>query len=43
MCGADWPIYTGDLAKFAPPPLIPGHEIVARIERIGKRAARAGA
>ena len=39
VCGADWPIYTGDLAKFAPPPLIPGHEIVARIERIGKRAA----
>src|ERR1700733_9393088 len=36
VCGADWPIYTGDLAKFAPPPLIPGHEIV---ERIGKRAA----
>jgi len=39
VCGADWPIYTGDLAKFAPPPLIPGHEIVARIERIGARAA----
>ncbi|MGA2394206.1 MAG: alcohol dehydrogenase catalytic domain-containing protein, partial [Candidatus Lustribacter sp.] len=39
VCGADWPIYTGDLAKFAPPPLIPGHEIVARVERIGKRAA----
>jgi threonine dehydrogenase-like Zn-dependent dehydrogenase len=40
VCGADWPIYTGDLAKFAPPPLIPGHEIVARIERIGARAAK---
>jgi threonine dehydrogenase-like Zn-dependent dehydrogenase len=39
VCGADWPIYTGDLAKFAPPPLIPGHEIVARIERIGARAS----
>ena len=39
VCGADWPIYTGDLAAFAPPPLIPGHEIVARIERIGARAA----
>jgi threonine dehydrogenase-like Zn-dependent dehydrogenase len=39
VCGADWPIYTGDLAKIAPPPLIPGHEIVARVEKIGKRAA----
>ena len=39
VCGADWPIYTGDLAKFAPPPLIPGHEIVAHVEKIGKRAA----
>lgn len=39
VCGADWPIYTGDLARFAPPPLIPGHEIVARIEKLGARAA----
>jgi threonine dehydrogenase-like Zn-dependent dehydrogenase len=40
VCGADWPIYTGELAKFAPPPLIPGHEIVARIAKIGANAAR---
>jgi len=40
VCGADWPIYTGALAEFAPPPLIPGHEIVARIDRIGARAAQ---
>jgi len=40
VCGADWPIYTGDLAQFAPPPLIPGHEIVARIAKIGASAAR---
>ena len=40
VCGADWPIYTGDLARFAPPPLIPGHEIVARIAKIGKQAAQ---
>jgi threonine dehydrogenase-like Zn-dependent dehydrogenase len=40
VCGADWPIYTGELAHFAPPPLIPGHEIVARIAKIGKNAAR---
>jgi threonine dehydrogenase-like Zn-dependent dehydrogenase len=40
VCGADWPIYTGDLAQFAPPPLIPGHEIVARIAKIGAVAAR---
>ena len=40
VCGADWPIYTGALAQFAPPPLIPGHEIVARIAKIGDRAAR---
>ena len=39
VCGADWPIYTGDLARFAPPPLIPGHEIVARVEKLGARAA----
>ena len=40
VCGADWPIYTGQLAQFAPPPLIPGHEIVARIAKIGANAAR---
>jgi threonine dehydrogenase-like Zn-dependent dehydrogenase len=40
VCGADWPIYTGDLAQFAPPPLIPGHEIVARVAKIGANAAR---
>lgn len=40
VCGADYPIYTGALAKFAPPPLIPGHEIVAHIEKIGAKAAR---
>lgn len=40
VCGADWPIYTGDLAFYAAPPLIPGHEIVARIEKIGGRAAK---
>lgn len=40
VCGADWPIYTGELRAFARPPLIPGHEIVARIEKIGARAAQ---
>ena len=40
VCGADWPIYTGHLAHYAPPPLIPGHEIVARIAKIGAAAAR---
>jgi threonine dehydrogenase-like Zn-dependent dehydrogenase len=40
VCGADWPIYTGDLARFAPPPLIPGHEIVARIAKVGANAGR---
>jgi threonine dehydrogenase-like Zn-dependent dehydrogenase len=40
VCGADWPIYTGELARFAPPPLIPGHEIVARIAKIGGNAAK---
>ena len=39
VCGADWPIYTGELRAFAPPPLIPGHEIVARIEQLGPLAA----
>src|SRR5262249_25142521 len=40
VCGADWPIYTGELAALAPPLLIPGHEIVAHIEKIGARAAK---
>ncbi|HUB94760.1 MAG TPA: zinc-binding dehydrogenase [Stellaceae bacterium] len=40
VCGADWPIYTGALAFYAPPPLIPGHEIVARVAKIGARAAK---
>lgn len=40
VCGADWPIYTGALAFYAAPPLIPGHEIVARIAKIGARAAQ---
>ena len=40
VCGADYPIYTGALAQFAPPPLIPGHEIVAHVDRIGSAAAK---
>jgi threonine dehydrogenase-like Zn-dependent dehydrogenase len=40
VCGADWPIYTGALAQYAPMPLIPGHEIVARVAKIGDRAAK---
>ncbi|HXQ52214.1 MAG TPA: zinc-binding dehydrogenase [Stellaceae bacterium] len=40
VCGADWPIYTGALGHYAPTPLIPGHEIVARIVKLGGRAAK---
>lgn len=40
VCGADYPIYTGALKEFAPPPLIPGHEIVAHVDRIGAAAAK---
>jgi threonine dehydrogenase-like Zn-dependent dehydrogenase len=40
VCGADFPIYTGALSFYAPPPLIPGHEIVARITKLGARAAK---
>ena len=40
VCGADWPIYTGALAAYAKTPLIPGHEIVARITKLGARAAK---
>ncbi len=40
VCGADWPIYTGALAEYARTPLIPGHEIVARVAKIGARAAK---
>jgi threonine dehydrogenase-like Zn-dependent dehydrogenase len=40
VCGVDFPIYTGEMRAFAKPPLIPGHEIVARIEKLGANAAK---
>jgi threonine dehydrogenase-like Zn-dependent dehydrogenase len=39
VCGADWAPYKGDRYDFFDPPLILGHEIVGRIEAIGKSAA----
>lgn len=39
MCGSDWAQYLGGLTKYAPFPVIPGHETIGRIERVGERAA----
>ena len=39
MCGTDWEQYKGALATTARYPVIPGHEIVGRIDRIGPGAA----
>jgi threonine dehydrogenase-like Zn-dependent dehydrogenase len=40
VCGVDWPAYNGSWLERFRPPLILGHEIVGRIEKIGKRAAQ---
>jgi threonine dehydrogenase-like Zn-dependent dehydrogenase len=40
VCGVDWPAYTQSRAERFPVPIILGHEIVGRIERIGREAAR---
>jgi threonine dehydrogenase-like Zn-dependent dehydrogenase len=39
MCGSDWAQYEGALTKYAPYPVVPGHETIGRIERIGERVA----
>ena len=40
VCGADWgPYTTGESPGGAPMPKVLGHEIVGRIERVGKNAA----
>ena len=39
VCGSDYPVYTGDDGGRTPPPVILGHEIVGRVERLGARAA----
>jgi threonine dehydrogenase-like Zn-dependent dehydrogenase len=43
ICGSDWDLYNGDLLKtgMMKLPLIPGHEMVGRIERIDQDTARA--
>ncbi len=44
LCGSDYALYTGVLGRAnprrAPLPLVPGHEIVGRIERITPEAER---
>jgi threonine dehydrogenase-like Zn-dependent dehydrogenase len=40
VCGADWPPYRGDRLKLFSIPLILGHEIAGRIERIGAEASK---
>jgi len=40
MCGSDWSQYEGELAKLAPFPVVPGHETVGRLERVGDQAAK---
>lgn len=40
VCGVDWPAYTQTRPDRFPVPIILGHEIVGRIERIGQEAAQ---
>lgn len=40
VCGVDWPAYTQIRAERFPVPIILGHEIVGRIERIGSEAKK---
>jgi threonine dehydrogenase-like Zn-dependent dehydrogenase len=40
VCGVDWPAFNGSRLDRFKPPIILGHEIVGRIERIGAKAAR---
>ena len=40
VCGVDWPAYTQSRADRFPVPIILGHEIVGRIEHIGRDAER---
>jgi threonine dehydrogenase-like Zn-dependent dehydrogenase len=39
VCGVDWPAYTGVRKDRFKPPIILGHEIVGRIEKMGRAAA----
>lgn len=42
MCGSDWEQYRGTLSigDYVQFPMVPGHETVGRIDRIGERARR---
>jgi threonine dehydrogenase-like Zn-dependent dehydrogenase len=40
VCGVDWPAFNGSRAERFRPPIILGHEIVGRIERVGAKAAK---
>jgi threonine dehydrogenase-like Zn-dependent dehydrogenase len=40
VCGADWPLYRKEPGTWATLPLILGHEIVGRVERLGADAAK---
>jgi threonine dehydrogenase-like Zn-dependent dehydrogenase len=40
ICGTDLDQYNGALAAHVPYPVVAGHEIVGRLERVGDRAAR---
>jgi threonine dehydrogenase-like Zn-dependent dehydrogenase len=40
VCGVDWPAYEGTFGERFKPPVILGHEIVARVHRIGRRASQ---
>lgn len=39
LCGSDWDQYVGMHTKWAPYPVIAGHETVGRLEHVGPRAA----
>lgn len=40
VCGVDWPAFNGSRAERFKTPIILGHEIVGRVERIGTKAAK---
>ena len=44
LCGTDYDQYLCELnlGPFGKPPIIPGHEMIGWIEKVGPRAARAG-
>src|SRR4029078_2539101 len=40
LCGTDYEQWQGHLTRWGRMPIIPGHEVIGRIEAIGPQAAR---